>query len=386
MRLPKRNLWQTPKLRTDEDENRERKVSWLELFFDLVFVVVISQLSHTLSNHLSAAGVAAYLIFLVPAWWLWIGAIIYAERFESDDVSHRIATFLLMLPATGMALFIHAGLVEGAKGFTLSYIAGRTLLVVLWLRGGYHEPKARPMTRRFACGFSLSILLFALSLLVAHPTRLVLWSLALLIDVSTPLFTIRHQAILPRLSVSRLPERFGLFVLIVLGESVVGTVNGLASAHHVTLRQAFTAILCMALAFEIWWLYFDLVPRRQTKPGLHWSMARSYLHLPLVAGIGAMGAATLHLVAGTETVLTDAERSLIGAATACTLACLALIIGVLEIHDGEVAMIRRIRAMLLGASAQCLALTVLGGGLDALTFLGALVTLLVVPVALDAYH
>lgn len=79
----RRQWWKAPRLRTDENDHRERRVSSLELFFDLVFVVVISQLSHHLSDHISARGALEFALLFAPAFWVWIGVIVYAERFEN---------------------------------------------------------------------------------------------------------------------------------------------------------------------------------------------------------------------------------------------------------------------------------------------------------------
>ena len=144
--MARRQIWQKPRLRTDEDNQLHRKVTWLELFFDLVFVVAIAQIAHHLSAHITASGVQDFFLLFLPIWWLWLGITYYHERFETEGLENRLFTFLFMVCVAGLAIFAHAGLRESFTGFALSYAAGRALLVFLWIRAGIHDPRARGFT------------------------------------------------------------------------------------------------------------------------------------------------------------------------------------------------------------------------------------------------
>ena len=374
-------LWQKPELRRDEDESRERKVSWLELFYDLVFVVIIAQLSHGLARDVSWHGLLTFVLPFVPAWWLWIGGTIYAERFETEDVIHRLFMFLQMIPVAAMAVFLHHGLDEYSGGFAVAYALGRVLLICMWVRGGFHNPEARRVTNMFAVGFSTSVILFLGSLLVPTPVRYVLWSLALLIDLVTPLTTIPHQRALPRFSSDHLPERLGLFTIIVLGETIVGVVSGLAEIHHLTLEIGVVGLLGMALAFGLWWLYFDGVSHHPPRPGLRWSLARNYLHLPLVLGITAVGAAVLQVVGHTDHGVEGSVRWLLCGATAVVLVCLDLLTRVVDTEGPGPGRLSRARLTFPVATVSVLALAVLGGALGSVALLGCLLGVLMLLIA-----
>lgn len=178
-------------------------------------------------------------------------------------------------------------------------------------------------------------MLFVSSVFIPAPLRFWLWGLGLLIDVVTPMTTLHIQARLPRFSTSRLPERLGLFVIIVLGETLVGVVRGVAEQHNLTLATGVTGALGMALGFGLWWVYFDFVARRQFKRGRWWPLIWTYLHLPLLMGIVAVGAGVSNVVASEETSLPDEARWLIAGAVAVAL----IIIGLLELtlrrHEDE---------------------------------------------------
>lgn len=281
-------------MHTDEEQGRERKVSWLELFYDLVFVVTIARLSHYLSHHLEPQSVPSYIFLFIPVWWVWISGTIYNDRFETYDVSYRTLVFLQILTVGAMSIFIEGGTGESAAAFAFSYVAARVLIVLMWWRGGRHNPVIRPVTNRYITGFSISIALWTMSTFVEGSLSFVLKGLGLLIDLLTPIFTLPYQSKLPRFSSSKLGERFGLFVIIVLGESMVGVLNGIADNEALDWRSIVRLGLGLALTFSVWWIYFDFVGRRKANPrqAIFWN----YLHLPLVMGITALAAALLHIM------------------------------------------------------------------------------------------
>jgi Predicted membrane protein len=126
-------LWQKPRLISDD---KPRMESWLELFYDVTFVAVVAALAKRLADDISWMGFIEFVFLYIPVWWAWFGSTMYNNRFESDDASHRIFTFLKMLPVGGMAITVQGALEEYAVGFALSYIGARLILVYLWYRAG----------------------------------------------------------------------------------------------------------------------------------------------------------------------------------------------------------------------------------------------------------
>lgn len=384
MYVARQTWWVRPQLRTDEDEDRERKVGWLELFFDLVFVVVVAEIAHELAAHVGWTGLAGFVVLFVPAWWLWIGMTFYTERFETNDVSNRLFTFLYMAPVAALAVFVHDGLGETSAAFALTYATTRVLLIFLWLRGGYHDARARPMTNRLAIGFSLSVALFVASVWVEPPTRFALWAVALGIDLVTPFFTLKHQKSLPRFSTSRLPERFGLFTIIVLGETVVGVVAGLAEQPRLTLGLASTGALGLGLGCGLWWLYFDVVGRNPPRPTLGWAIARNYVHLPLHMSIVAVGAGVLNVVGHEGEALSSEVRWLLTGSVAVALLSLAALGHIVQHRGSSRHRVRQLVGLLVVVAGASLLVGALGSPLSPLAALGALLVLLAVPIAYAA--
>lgn len=164
-----KDWWQPPQLRIGEDSVAERRATWLELFFDLVFVVAIAQLAHKLNEDISLSGFFGFVALFIPVWWSWVGAAFYANRFDTDDLGHRLLTAVQMLAVAALAVNIHHGLGDSSAGFALSYAAVRFVLVVEYLRAGKHAVAARSLTRRYARGFGIAAAIWLLSAFVPIP-------------------------------------------------------------------------------------------------------------------------------------------------------------------------------------------------------------------------
>ncbi|MCK2212539.1 low temperature requirement protein A [Actinomadura sp. ATCC 31491] len=280
--------WQPPRLRLFEQAHR--RATWLELLYDLVFVVAVAELADVLAG----GGLLAYVGLFVPVWWAWAGYVFYANRFDTDDVSHRLLALPQILAVAAMAASV-GDLEERSGLFAVAYVAARLLLVVAYLRAGRHVPEARPLTVRYAAGFAVAALGWLASLAVEPPQRYAFWAVAMVVDLATPLLTRRHQGKLPP-QTEHLPERFGLFVVIVLGEVVAAVVTGL-KGHAVTPGTLAIALAGVAIAMGFWWLYFghidESVVLRTRLAGQVWV----YSHLPLSLGLVAYGIGIEHVLA-----------------------------------------------------------------------------------------
>lgn len=323
-----KSLWQPPRLRTVGEGEEERRATWLELFYDLIFVAAIAQVAHSLSEHLSLSGFFGYVLLFVPIWWCWVGATFYATRFDTDDLGHRLLTLLQMIAIAALAVNVHHGLGESSAGFALSYITVRGILILQYLLAGFHLPAARSLANYYSRGFGIGIALWVISLFVPPPWRFALWIAGMLVDFSVPLTAGKLVAKIPP-SFSHVPERLGLFTIIVLGEAVIAVVRGVAQLEW-GVSSAIEAVLGMLVAFSLWWIYFDTVdgsPLRamgdgNMKVGLTWL----YMHLPLAIGIAATGVGVEHVISSQgKAALPENTRSLLCVSVALCLVSLAVI-------------------------------------------------------------
>ena len=274
--------------------NTSRHATWLELFYDLVFVVVIFQLAHNLEEDFSLYGFLGFLALFVPVWWSWIGAVFYATRFDTDDLGHRILILLQMVGAAALAVNVPDALGNDSAGFALSYAAIRIILVLEYVRTDISKSfsSATPLIRRYSIGFLCGAIVWIISAFIPPPFRFLLWGIALVIDFATLITAGRlHSQFAPH--ISHLPERIGLFIILVLGESVLEVVVG-AQNREFDIYSMVILALGLSIPFSLWWLYFDNVDgapiralREKGRIGVYslWLIG----HFPLVVAITSIG-------------------------------------------------------------------------------------------------
>jgi low temperature requirement protein LtrA len=323
--MPKKK-WQKPLLHDHSSETHEHRVTWLELFYDLVFVVTISQLTHHLAADISLKGIATFIFLFIPVWWAWIGMTFYSDRFETHDISQRLFTFLSILGVASLAYHIPHALDNTTTGFVLSYSFVRIILAILWIRAGYYNKPFRPYAKRYGLGLIVSISLWLFSLQFSGPTQWAFWGVGLAIEYLTPLTTKRIKKRLPSQNNSgHLPERFGLFMIIVLGESIVGIVQGLNSIPLIEQNTLLSFILGISFIFTVWWMYFDHINERKMKAGPWYLTGWSYGHLPLVMSIAALGAGILNIIKASSSTLDQPTLWLVCGTVATSLISMGLI-------------------------------------------------------------
>ena len=377
-----RRLWQPPG--RYEDRRTDRRVTFLELFFDLVFVVVISQLAERLAEHPTGGGVGWFAFLFYVVWTPWLNGTIYHDLHGTDDVSMRVFTFAQMLAVAGMAAFIGEVPGRGAPGFALGYAAQNLVLVIMWFRTGVHDPAHRRGSVPYSSGYLVATVLFAMSAGVDDPERYWLWGAGLGTQIAgqvigfrlwTPPASQTSDTAMPVSPV--LIERFGLFVIIVLGEVIVGAVNGMARSAPLDLRGIVIGLEGVVVAIGLWWIYFDLVSSRE--PVSRKTQLWLYLHLPLVISMAAGGAGVLATVEAGG-ALPDSVRWLLVGSLAVAVASVAAIIATLEAGRLRADFYRPTELVLLAT-----AIAILGVGLTdwgAKTSLGAMSALLLAPVAM----
>lgn len=288
------------RLRSIENPGRERHASWLELFFDLVFVFAVSRVAYSFSHDLSVGGAAHYFAVFAFVWWAWVGYAFYANRFESEETIYRLLMFAGMLGVAALAMSVHGAFTpEGAAAFTLSYVAVRAVLIILYARAAYHVPLAREFCVRYIIGFSTGAGLWLSSLLFPAPARYWLWAAGFAAELFTPYLNSRILNRTP-FDTSHMPERFGLFTIIVLGEAVIAVATS-ASQVDWSMTTVLTAALGFGIAAALWWIHFEFVEDYALRRGRVWArFAYMYGHFVMVAGIVAIGIGVEHAIRETD--------------------------------------------------------------------------------------
>jgi low temperature requirement protein LtrA len=267
----------------------DRRATWLELFFDLVFVAAVAEVASPLRQDYSAAGLVRFTILFVLIWWAWTGHAVFANRFEANDAAQRALTLVQMFVVAVMAANAGDALdSRSSAGFAAAYAVLRLLLVLQYFRAR-HVRHTRALTTAYGTGHGIAAALWLVSALIPAPERYWVWAVAFAIDLGTPWLAVRHSVAAPP-DAAHLPERFGLFTLILLGESVIAVMHGIEHQEHWSVPAASSAFSGMGIAFFIWWWYFDRAavtsPRTvRCKADAIRLQVWSYAHLPLYIGL-----------------------------------------------------------------------------------------------------
>jgi low temperature requirement protein LtrA len=281
---------------------KQRRATWMELFFDLIFVAAVSEIGKSLSADFTGPGLFRYSFLFVLIWWAWSGHTLFTTRFDSDDLVQRLFILVQSFIAAVMAANARDALdSRSSAGFGAAYAGMRLILVGQYLRAR-HIPQTRELTTRFAAGFGIAAAIWIASALTEAPLRYWLWALALSIDFVTPWLAEKHGLDAPP-HAEHFPERFGLFTIILLGEFVTEVMRGIASHEYWSPSAAITAFAGIAFVFSLWWWYFDradgagerhIRSRKEQRIFNLWN----YSHLPLFISIGAGSGANATAIRG----------------------------------------------------------------------------------------
>ena len=293
------------RLLRERDESGRAPVGYIELFFDLVYVFAITQLSHYLLGHLTARGSIETLILFLAVWWAWMFTTWATNWLDPDRAANRTMLGGIMIASLVMASALPQAFGRGGLVFACAYIGiqiGRTSYSAWAMRAG--NPKnARNLTRA-TLWFGLSAPLWIGGALIdSSGVRLVCWSGALAVEYAGPFLRFALPGLGASLTMdwdisgAHMAERCALFIIIALGEGllITGATFG-ALAPAVPTILAF--VVAFAGSFAMWWVYFDIGAKRGAEhiehhddPGRVARNAFTYWHIPIVAGVIVMAVA-----------------------------------------------------------------------------------------------
>ena len=266
------------------------RVTPLELFFDLVFVLAITQCTALMSHHPTWSGLAQGLLVLGMLWWAWTGYAWLTSVVDPEEGAVRLVIFGAMAALLLVSLCVPEAFGSLALAFALIYGVVRTAHIALFMLASPEDDGLRHSVLGLAVSTVIAVSLLVIASFFDGLAQGALWALALLLDMGGPYFFGSEGW---KLMPEHFAVRHGLIVIIALGESIVAI--GIGASHTLSLGIGAAAVLGVALTAAMWWAYFDIVAivagRRlvEAERGRAQNeMARdsySYLHLPMVAGI-----------------------------------------------------------------------------------------------------
>ncbi|MBL0043221.1 MAG: low temperature requirement protein A [Flavobacteriales bacterium] len=284
-----------------------RKVSWLELFHDLVYAATIAQVTHALTHGDPIHQLGTFLLVFTLVIWSWMNGTYYYDLHGNPYLWTRIFTLAQMLATVAMAVTV-GGVFEGNHiPFAIAFGSMQALITFLWWTTGWFDTDHRPLSKPHSGTYAVALACIAASVFFSFHIAKALWAVAIALDFGVELIIFkRFEKVMAQKQwifkpSASIVERFGLFTMIVLGESVFGIVNGMLAEDLTSSRTWLMLAGCMLIAFLLWWLYFELLGDRRTKPGFRNYVLLNLVHLPAFAAFAMAGPCMALLITGTGT-------------------------------------------------------------------------------------
>ena len=282
-------------------EEQYRAATMLELFYDLIFVVAIANVAaefhHAVANDHIGLGVIHFTMIFGAIWWAWNQYTWFASAFDNGSSSFRLATMWKMVGALLIAAGVEKGFNNDFTIIVIGYVIIRMSSIYLWFNVAKHNPELKITARRYAIGILLCQLGWIGFLFIEF--SYMVFALLFIAEFIVPYYAESHTT--SQYHSEHIEERFSLFTIIVLGESILASVYSLKKIiEHFSIDLLLTAIGCILTIFGIWWLYFNNSVEhrlREKKIAFQWG----YGHLIIFASAAAIGA----LISVNVDVLTD---------------------------------------------------------------------------------
>jgi low temperature requirement protein LtrA len=334
----------------------DRRVGFLELFYDLVYVVLVGQIAHTLAEDVSWQGVLDFAVVFALIWISWFNGTQFHELHGREDGRNRGFIFLQVGILTVLAVFVaHATDTDG-EPFAITYAV--LLAVLLWQWASVYRtdsPEYRPGALRYLVGLAVAIAAILASSGVEDSVRVAVWAAVIVGSIALVVVYLLRAPVdaVGIRATDSMAERYGLFVIIVLGEVVLGVVNGLRGVEELDFRAFATGMLGLSIAFGFWWTYFDFVGRRLPRQDAGSLAVWLYCHLPTTLAVAAAGAGMVSLIEHAGDPRTPAASAwLMAISVAGLLIALAATIVTLAYYRTAAAFYRPLTvALMLGAAA-----------------------------------
>ena len=275
-----------------------RHATWLECFFDLIFVVTIGDVTHILSHthegHLDPLQFWKFVLIFIPLWWIWASHTMYANRFDADDRKHRLATLCIMF-----LLIIISGLIgqRFLASFALIVVCctgAKYIIAMMYFVSKRRHKESGALTTAVGWTILAGATISLASILFRAPLRYAVFYLGIAFDLVAFVFFLQHRLRVIPVHTEHLIERVGLLTIIILGESISSLAAGLAGISW-TVEKLLTAATGFVMITSIWWVYFDsfhLLSEQKLATG----HSILYSHLPVFIGLSILASLIRHAI------------------------------------------------------------------------------------------
>lgn len=302
MRLPKNPTWWGPPKKFDP-HFEERRISWLELFYDLVYVIALSRITHHLAIHISFEGFLQYACLFILVFWGWLNGSLYYDIHGSEGLRTRLMTLWQVMIIAALAVTIDAPSPTWYINTTIALMIMQLYITYLWWSVGFYDRSHRRYNMPYTILFLFALALMGLSFFVPPPWVKPIAILVIICDYTPPFIAhrlLRKSSLDLSLS-SSMSERLGLFTIIVFGEVVLGVVNGISKVNALNFSAWLNFALAVSIVFALWWIFFALTSNRNAKTGFVNATLLELLCIPTLMSLGLIAARFSYLFDPNET-------------------------------------------------------------------------------------
>lgn len=340
--------WGSPKNFDVQEE--DRRVSWLELFFDLVYVIAISRITHLLIEHLTVKGFLEYITLFLLVYWGWLNGSLHHDLHGSSGLRTRLMTLWQMMIIAAFAIVIDK--YPADHHYTaIVFMVMQLFITYQWWSVGIYDKNHRQYSWPYITLYLIAFGLMGLSLLAPESWLWIIIPLVIICNYGPPFFSLYVVVRVFRdfSMSSSMFERLGLFTIIIFGELVLGVVNGVVEAETLNAAVWLNFAVALALVFGLWWLFFSMISNRNVKNSFLKATLLQLLYVPTLVSLSllAAGFSTFFEASGD----TSLPHGLFGYSIAAFLICINLITGLLDFPETIMKVINHLRRSIVVTAA-----------------------------------
>jgi low temperature requirement protein LtrA len=317
----------------------ERKISWLELFYDLVYVIVISKATHYVAEHPSWAGLLDYAYMFAMIFWGWYNGSMHHDLHGTPGIRTRFMTLWQMMAVGALAITLDSPPESILNRTTLAIMFLQLFITYLWWSVGIYDREHRKLNRPYTYWFLTAFALLIITFWVPFPYKRIVFVIALILNYLPYILTARRMKknkIDFTLS-SNMTERLGLFTIIIFGEAILGVINSVSHLHELNFHIWLCFGFGMLIVFSLWWIFFSTIADRECKKGMLAGNIISFIYIPMLASLGMVGASfptLMENMAAKENCFSSPLQIVFGTSIVVFLCCIS-IISLFLIHPTE---------------------------------------------------
>ncbi len=287
----KANIWWGPP-RKFTSQIADRRISWLELFYDLVYVIAISRITHYLAAHPDGPGLLDYLYLFTIIFWGWLNGSLYHDLHGSPGIRTRFITLWQMMAVAALVVCLGSPPDKIVFRSTIALMVIQFYITYLWWSVGFYDRNHRQYNKPYTVCYLLSLAVLFLTFFTESPFQRILFWIAACLNFLPPFLVISRLRINAEdfsLSAS-MTERLGLFTIIIFGECVFGVIQGTIGVQQMSTQIWVNFGLGILIVFALWWIFFALLADRKNKPGFLVGQTICLGYIPTLASLGMIGA------------------------------------------------------------------------------------------------